>query len=308
MVRGRLRLPDTEPREPAAERAPDCGQEEVVHCPQLPEPNLVLAGVDIDVHLGRVHGEEQDADRFAPRREPALQCDPHRVPERAIPDRASVEEEVLPGRAPRTDPAAQVHPVRSRVHRCRRRRESAPHDLVCAFGAESGPEDDTPLVAQAERDVGAGKSETAHRLDRMLELGTLSAQEPPPGRNVVEEVPDLDGGPERMADGLRNVTILPDPPAGLLAARAGRDGEPGHRRDAGERLAPESEARHPEQVFRGFDLARRVAFEREGEVLAPDPAPVVGDPQGAGAAHLELDRHRARPRIQAVLEELLDHR
>ena len=142
----------------------------------------------------------------------------------------------------------------------------------------------------------------------MLELGALRPQEPPPGRHVVEEVRHVHRRPDRVAGRLRVAALSAHPPAGVRAGRARGKGEPRHRRDARERLAPEPEARDPEEVVDGGDLARRVTLEGEGEVRAPDPDPVVGHPDPPGAARLELDGDGARPRVQAVLDELLHHR
>ena len=76
-------------------------------------------------------------------------------------------------------------------------------------------------MAQPERDVRAGEGETPYRIDGVLELGTLRAKEPPPGRDAVEEVLDVHRGSHRVAGRLRGAACAsPNPPAGGLARDA----------------------------------------------------------------------------------------
>ena len=307
-VRRRLRLPGGEAGEPPRERAPDPGDQEVVHRPGLAEPHFALARMHIDVHQGRVHGEEQHRDRIASGGEPPLEGDAHRVSERPVAYPPTVQEEVLAAGGPRPDPSPEVQAVRRRLDRRRGGGEPAADRLVEPARFAAGSKCGASVVPQPERDVRAGEGEAAHRIDRVLELGTLRSQEPPPGRNVVEKVLDVHRGSPRVAGRLRVASVSPNPPAGRFARDPRGKGQPRNRRDARERLTPEAEARDAEEIVDRGDLARRMTFEREGEVPAPDPAPVVGDPNPPGAARLEVDRHRARPRVQAVLDELLDHR
>ena len=307
-VRRRFRLPGGEAGEPPREGAPDRGDQEVVHCPRLPEPHLVLARMHVDVHQGRVHREEQHRDRVATGREPPVQGNPHGMCERPVADPPSVQEEVLPGGGARPDPPPKVEPVRRRPDRCSRRREPAADDLVETPLLAPCPKDSAPAVDQTERDVRAGEGEAPNDVRHVLELGALRPQEPPPGRHVVEEILHVHRRPRRVTGRLRVAALSAHPPAGVLAGRARGEGEPRHRRDARERLAPEPETGDPKEVVDGGDLARRMALEGEGEFRAPDPAPVVGHPDPPGAARLELDGDGARPRVQAVLDELLHHR
>ena len=230
------------------------------------------------------------------------------MPDRPVADPPAVQEEVLPRGGARPDPSPEVHAVRLGPDGRRGRREPAADRLVETARLAPGAKGGAPVVVQPERDVRAGQGETPHRIDRVLELGALRPEEPPPGRNVVEEVPDVHRGSHRMTGRLRAARASPDPPAGRLAGGPRGEGEPGHRRDARERLAPEPEARDAEQVVGRCDLARRMALQREGEVRGPDPAPVVADPDPPRAAPFEVDRHRARARVQAVLDQLLDDR
>ena len=152
-----------------------------------------------------------------------------------------------------------------------------------------------PVVTQPERHVRPGEGEAPHGLGRVLQLGAPGAKEAAAGRHVVEEVPNLHRGPFRMAGGLRIPTVSPDLPSGGLAARARGEGEPRHHGYARERLPPESEARDPEEIVDGGNLARGVAFEGEHEVFAPDPSSVVDHPDELHPTRLEVDPHRSRP-------------
>ncbi len=48
--------------------------------------------------------------------------------------------------------------------------------------------------------------------------------------------------------------------------------------------------------------------QSQHEFVTVDPATVVGDADQAGAAGLDLDRDRAGAGVEAVLDQLLDHR
>jgi hypothetical protein len=54
------------------------------------------------------------------------------------------------------------------------------------------------------------------------------------------------------------------------------------------------------------ELARRVAHEREREVLAGEAAAVVGHADRRETTVLELDAQARRARVERVLDELLD--
>ena len=64
------------------------------------------------------------------------------------------------------------------------------------------------------------------------------------------------------------------------------------------------------QLRRGLvaQLRRRVALEGEHGIFGAHPAAVVGHADQRAAACRDVDRHRARPGIDRVVRQLLDHR
>jgi DNA-binding SARP family transcriptional activator len=84
--------------------------------------------------------------------------------------------------------------------------------------------------------------------------------------------------------------------------------DPRHRCDRRERLAAEAERGHGFELIERPDLAGRVAREREGEVLACDPGAVVVHLHPPRAAFDERHAELARAGIEAVFDQLLEHR
>jgi hypothetical protein len=78
------------------------------------------------------------------------------------------------------------------------------------------------------------------------------------------------------------------------------------RRDGGQRLAAESERRHPDQIGRRADLARRVALQRKLRVVAIHPRTVVAHANQRLAAILQLDADGTGAGIEGVLDQLFD--
>ena len=79
-----------------------------------------------------------------------------------------------------------------------------------------------------------------------------------------------------------------------------------HARDRGERLAAKAERANRGQVGGATNLRSRVTTERKDRVGARHAAAVVGDRDQGRAAAENLDAHRARARVERVLDQLLD--
>ncbi len=169
---------------------------------------------------------------------------------------------------------------------------------------------DPAVVAQSEPRVHGGQSRLAHRVDDVPELGFLRAQEFSAGRGVVEEIPNLDGSAHRVGRGKGLRSRLPEgnlhPFAG--SGRSGGKGQAGDRGDAGQGLSPEAQGGDAAQILGGGDLAGGVGGQDQRCIFRADAGTVVPDPDPPGAPPLHLDLDPARPRIEAVLDQLLDHR
>ena len=110
----------------------------------------------------------------------------------------------------------------------------------------------------------------------------------------------------------RRLDYLPgeDPHAGakgvLFAAFAGREREIRDRADGVQCFAAEAQRDNAGEVVRRPDLARRVLRYGASRVLRRHPRAVVADPDQGHPTFLDLDLDSPRPRVQRVLDQLLD--
>jgi len=110
----------------------------------------------------------------------------------------------------------------------------------------------------------------------------------------------------------RRLGYLPgeDPHTGakgsLFAAFAGREREIRDRADGVECFAAEAQRNNVGEVVRRPDLARRVLRDRAARVLGRHPRAVVADPDQGHPTVLDLYLDCARPRVERVLDQLLD--
>jgi hypothetical protein len=91
--------------------------------------------------------------------------------------------------------------------------------------------------------------------------------------------------------------------AGVAGQREARD-----RGDRRQRLAAEPHGVEGEEVGGLGELRGGVAREREAELARPDAGAVVDHPDPAAAPAVDLDRDRAGPGVDRVVDQLLDHR
>jgi hypothetical protein len=166
-------------------------------------------------------------------------------------------------------------------------------------------------VGQREGDTVVRERDAPERFLAVRPLGGLRAQEFPARRRV--EVQLLDGhrraARERgRLDAAGRSPFDLDAPRVRPPGRARRDRGARYRGDRRERLAAEAERRNRLEVDDGDDLRRRVARERERQVLALDAGAVVGhaDPLDATAGNVDVDLRRAG--IERVLEQFLERR
>ena len=81
-----------------------------------------------------------------------------------------------------------------------------------------------------------------------------------------------------------------------------------HRRDAGQRFTSETQRGQVIQVVGARDLARRMAVEQEGRVGRRDAAAVILDADQAPPTFTNLHPDVVGAGVQAILDQLLDHR
>ena len=89
-------------------------------------------------------------------------------------------------------------------------------------------------------------------------------------------------------------------------ARPGPQQEMRHRRDTGQRLAPEPERRDRREVLEPTDLAGRVPLEGEHRLVRGHALAVVLDPDETLTAQLDRHDDPGRPGVERVLDQLFD--
>jgi len=92
-------------------------EDEVVDQSPLAKPDLVLRGMDVDVHERRIQLQVEDVGRVPAVMQDVLEGRAHGVGDQAVPDDAAVDEEELQvrlaaGERWQADPASQLQPGR----------------------------------------------------------------------------------------------------------------------------------------------------------------------------------------------------
>ena len=139
-------------------------------------------------------------------------------------------------------------------------------------------------------------------------LGGVALQKLLAGGGVEKQIPDDEGGALGAADFLplaHHATVQQQGGACGGALGAGHQLHPAHRRDGGQRLAPEAQRADGLQIKLGADLAGGMAQEGGQAVLRLDAGAVVRHPDVAHAAPLDLHRHCGGPGVNGVFRQLL---
>ena len=300
-----------------AQRAVQPAEYEVVHVPGLAEAHLVLCGMHVDIHFVRRQFEIQCEERMPAVEQHIAIGLADGVSHQLVAHHPAVDEEILPVGLPagvrrQTDPAMQAQTaaffVDGETAVDKLRPQHRPQARRCISGGHGLP---LRPYAQFHADVEAGQRQAPQHGLHLLGFGAFALQEAAPGRRVVEQVFHLHGGAGRVAPGsfaCHLAAVHGDVTAHRLIAYPAGDGEPGHRRDAGERLAPETQASDAEQVADVRDLAGRMPADGKRQVVRMNPVPVVDDAHPFDAPLLDQHFHAAGARIEAVLDEFLDDR
>ena len=298
----------------AAHRA----QNRLVELRLAPEPHLGLGRVNVhvDVVVGQLQVEDGGGE--TPLHEQRVVCLQQGVGQQLVAHEAMVDErdhvtgvaeglrrlarepvapEMFPGQRERHEVAAGVA-------------EHLPHAVPQPWGGGIVRE---PLAAVMEPEVHRGMRQrrAVHDVAHVLDLGAGGLHELEPGRDMVEQVPHLDGGPRRTARG--RGTSLPAvlhavPAPELLGSRTRHHLHGRHRGDAGQRLAAKAHGGDARQVRLAANLAGGMALEGQGNVLPGHALAVVADPDEGRAVALHQHRDLACAGIEGVVHQLLDHR
>ena len=275
--------------------------------------------MDVDVDLARVERELEGGQReLVPRQERPVRLQQGLRQER-VADHPPVDDEVNvvamgTGERRRGDDAGHARPrtFARHVEEPGRQPEAVQRaDPLPQAGARGSVQEDAPVREEAEVDPRIGQRQLGHDANdgRLLRGGAL--QELGPRRRVEEQIPDLDGRAGCRVGRAR----LPHDPALSDDEEPPRRGggprqerHPGDGEDGGQRLPAEPERADRVEVGLRPELRGRMPLQREQAVFGGHPAPVVRhrDELAPGAPHRDLDTRR--PRVQAVLDQLLDDR
>jgi hypothetical protein len=177
--------------------------------------------------------------------------------------------------------------------------------------ARRWPDERRPVVApDLEMHLRQRQGDASEPVGDVPPLGVDGLEELAAGRNAREELGDLHAGPlgasRRLLVG--DAPFLDAKLEGLRrSAGPGAQPQVRDRGDGRKRLAAESVGRDPLEVIAREDLAGGVALQRQASVLRRHAAAVVGhrDPVPAPGPHLHPQLRS--PRIEGILDQLLDH-
>ena len=274
--------------------------------------------MDVDVDGARIEREEQHIGRLALAMQELGIGLAHRVRNHAVAHVASVDEQVLrigarPGGVRRAREAGERHAPGAGLHSDARfgefaseqRRGALRQRLAAHMAARAA------VVLDREADRRVRERDAAEDLVAVAELRLLALQELAPRRGVEIEVLHRHrgaGDTRGRFDGERFAAFAAQRIAVLGILHAARKRQAGDCGDRGERLAAKAHGRDRLQVLEAADLAGGVARERERQLVARDAGAVVFHLDAAHAALVERHGDAGCPGVEAVLEQLLEHR
>ncbi len=300
-----------------------CAHQEIMHQSRIPEPHFVLGGMNVHIHLLRGHLQEQNERGVPSGIETLLVGLSNGMVDQPITDDTTVEIEIL-----------QIGLAASEIRRGQpppqpqsRRREIGVERMMHEGLATEPPQAALPVLGrcslwqpvelslpttQRESHVETAQSDSFEHLLQMAQLGTLATQETAAYRRVEKEVPHLHRRPGWMGPGLNRTSLLTaghlHGPAALIPGTPRYQPAAGNRGDAGQCLAAEPHADQMFQIGQSFDLAGGMAAQCEHQIVPMNSAAVVLNPNQAAPSPLDLDPDPGGTGIQAVLQQLLEHR
>ena len=182
-------------------------------------------------------------------------------------------------------------------------------DGAAKFPVAGGAEQLLAVLQKADGHVGMGKGLPLDGGKDMGAFGGVGFHKFHPGRGVVKEVPDENGG----AVGASGLSVFRDLAAlQMEGCTGGCPGEPGQKVDTADAgngrqgFAPESHGHNGRQIVGTAQLAGGVTEKGCLRVVGAHAAAVVGDAQKGHAAVLNLHCNVFGPGVHGVFQQLLD--
>ena len=275
------------------------------------------------VHIDemRIAIDEQHRRRIPARGQDIEITRPQRPGQQLVAHRPCIDEDMLRHRRParigrQRREAGQPHPVALGVNGNGIVDEIATHhphqtgmkrvEQIALLGI--GAKDQPVTVVQREPDRGFGHGQPPHDLGNRLRLGAFAAQEFQPRRGGEEQVAQLDHGAaigrgraHRLGPASGHADLGP------LGLGARGNTQPTDRAEAGQRLAPETEAVNIQQIG-PVDLRGRMTRQRQRQILGAHAAAVIDHPDQRLAALRDGHVDPPRPGIERVFHQFLHRR
>ena len=276
----------------------------------------------IHIHQRRIHFQVQQ-----PRRMPAVEHHvvvrpAHRMGHRAVEDGPAVQKQVLhialaAGILRPRQPAAKMDAlalflkIQCMLDKLRTQKLRDPFLLPLAVLSARQVVTQAAILFVTQAGGVATEGHSQQRPIYVPRFGCRFTQKTAPRRRVVEQIADLNRGAGRVrrGAGLGGAAAgTAHRPAAALAGRARSERKPRHGRNAGKRLAAKPQGGDRSQVVQAGNLAGGVPGQRHRQFVRPYPHAVVANAAQPGATLLHLHEDPSCARVEAVLQQFLDHR
>ncbi len=168
------------------------------------------------------------------------------------------------------------------------------------------------VMAQVKGHIEAGQGQALDHFLQVVEFGLLGLEELATRRRIEKQVAHFHRGAHRMGRRLHpgiHVAAFGFHLPGLIGVAGPRgQGQARHGTDGRQGLAPETEAHHPLKVFQVANLAGGMARQGQRQVIGGNAAAIVAHPQQLDPGLLDVHIDTPGTGVQAVFQQLLDHR
>ena len=302
-----------------AQSLADAGTDNFADLPVLAKTHLALGRVHIDIDAVRRQRDKQEHRRVAAFHHHAVVSVADGEVNAAGSDRPPVDEGALiaarrarqPGARGETGDLYVVVGMVDRHHGGNGFATEQHGRARAQVAAALNGQDSAVVEGQIETYLRVGERQQLHDLLDVRLLRGDTAEELLARRQIEEEVAYLHG---RTGSTAGRADVLDDAAGGIdLGAlvgivRARAQLEPGHRGDAGQRLAAKTEGADVADICALANLAGRMRFQAHERVFRVHAAAVVDDAHQRAAAAVDLDRQAGGAGIESVFDQLLDDR